>query len=159
MPVGRLDHDSEGLLLMTTNGQLSYQILAEGQVAKEYFALVEGEPSLSSLEQLAEGVALTHRRDKYIAQASDVRRVSHARVHFPPRRQRTRDYRKTRDGTIISIPTTWLSLTVRHGRFHMVRKMTAAIGHPTLRLVRVRIGTVTLGDMAPGDVRPWDGQV
>jgi 23S rRNA pseudouridine2457 synthase len=125
-PVGRLDQDSEGLLLLTSNGKLQHR-LAHREFAHQrtYFAQVEGTPTEEALEPLRRGIALGDYRTRpaiaNIITAPD----------FPSRNPPIR-YRAT-------IPTSWLSITLTEGRNRQVRRMTAAVGFPTLRLVRVEI--------------------
>ena len=159
MAIGRLDEDSEGLLLLTTDGKLSHHILKEGGIEKQYFAQVQGTPSSDAVAALSTGVKISlPKGESHFARAFDVHALASA-PRFPPRTKRVRDTQKKLDGTVVPVPTTWLSLTLTEGKYHQVRKMTAAVGHPTLRLVRVRVGSVGLGDMAPGDVQTWDGKI
>lgn len=137
-PAGRLDKDSEGLLLLTNDGQLQARISSpKFKLPKTYLVLVEGEPSEAALQQLTQGVAL---RDGVTRPAS----VSLAEPppwlwpRTPPVRERK------------SIMDTWLWLTIHEGKNRQVRRMTAAVGHPTLRLVRYQIGSWTITDLAPG---------
>lgn len=137
-PAGRLDYDSEGLVLLTDAGWLQQQISdPEYKSPKVYWAQVEGEPDASALEYLAQGVLL---RD-------GVSRPVTTRIIEPPALwPRDPPIRVRR-----AIPTTWLSLTLVEGRKRQVRRITAAIGHPTLRLVRVSVGEWELGDLRPGE--------
>ena len=138
-PAGRLDYDSEGLLLLSDDGALRAAITApEHAVEKTYFVQVEGQPTPAALAALARGVPL----------ADGPTRPATARVIPEPAGLWPRDppirYRA-------AIPTTWLELTIREGRNRQVRRMTAAIGCPTLRLVRGRVGPFTLAGLAPGE--------
>ncbi|AIE72976.1 MULTISPECIES: pseudouridine synthase [unclassified Synechocystis] len=128
-PVGRLDQDSEGLLLLTSNGKLQNR-LAHREFAHQrtYFVQVEGAPTDADLEPLRRGITL----GDYHTRPASANII--AEPNFPPRNPPIR-YRA-------SIPTTWLSLTLTEGRNRQVRRMTAAVGFPTLRLVRVEL-TVT----------------
>lgn len=152
-PAGRLDADSEGLLLLTDDGGLQARIAEpRHKLVKRYWAQVEGAPDEAALAQLAAGVDL----GDYVtrpcrARIIDTPTALWARV--PPIRYRA------------AIPTTWLELAITEGKNRQVRRMTAAVGYPTLRLVRVGIGALdlmTLG-LAPGQWRalppeaPWDG--
>lgn len=140
-PAGRLDRDSEGLLLLTDNGRLQARISdPRHHLAKTYWAQVEGEPDDAALDALREGVVL---KDGPTRQATVQRMTSPQPLwpRDPPIRYR------------MSVPDTWISLTITEGRNRQVRRMTAAVGHPTLRLIRVAIGEWTLGDLAPGDWR------
>lgn len=140
-PVGRLDRDSEGLLLLTNDGAFQHR-LSHPRYAhpRTYWVQVEGIPNDQALRRLQEGVVIR----KY--------RTRPARVHMlqgepqlPPRDPPIR-FRK-------SIPTAWIELTLVEGRNHQVRHMTAAVEHPTLRLVRVAIGDLGLSNLQPGEWR------
>lgn len=137
-PAGRLDYDSEGLLLLTDDGKLQARISdPQHKLAKTYWVQVEGEISDEALESLARGVVLKDGLTKP-AQAMRIDEPANLWHRHPPVR-----YRAT-------IPTSWLSLTIREGRNRQVRRMTAAVGFPTLRLIRYAIGDVTLADLAVG---------
>lgn len=137
---GRLDFDSEGLIVLTNSGRLQNEIAdPRHKMPKTYWAQVEGVPEVEALQRLAGGIELT---DGPTAPAS-------VRVIEPPDVEpRTPPIRERRH-----IPTTWLEITLREGRNRQVRRMTAAAGHPTLRLIRVRIGLWELGKMRPGEWR------
>jgi 23S rRNA pseudouridine2457 synthase len=137
-PAGRLDFDSEGLVLLTDTGWLQEQISDPAhKLPKVYWVQVEGEPESSAIERLEQGILL---RD-------GVSRPVTARVIEPPALwPRDPPIRVRR-----AIPTTWLSLTLFEGRKRQVRRMTAALGHPTLRLVRVAVGEWELGNLRPGE--------
>ncbi len=139
-PIGRLDADSEGLLLLSDERALVDRLLNPSHAhPREYFAQVERVPSLESLRRLAAGVTIgNHRTLPCRIQLLD------AAPSFPPRDPPIR-YRK-------NVPDAWLSLELIEGKNRQVRRMTAAIGHPTLRLVRVRIGALRLAELnlAPG---------
>lgn len=143
MSIGRLDEDSEGLLLLTTNGKVSAAITGSG-VEKEYYVQVDGEISPEAVEQMRTGVEIGINGKKYVTQPCKAK-ILHDLPHFPPRAKPIRDARHG--------PTSWVSITLTEGKFRQVKKMTAAVGFPTLRLVRVRIGKELLGEMEPGEVQ------
>jgi 23S rRNA pseudouridine2457 synthase len=141
-PAGRLDYDSEGLLLLTDDGALAHRLTdPRRKTEKTYLAQVEGEPSAGQLAELDKGI---HLSDGPTAPAQA------RRLDKPPAWLWSRDppvrFRK-------SVPDAWLELTIREGRNRQVRRMTAAVGLPTLRLIRVRIGEYALDGLAPGETR------
>jgi 23S rRNA pseudouridine2457 synthase len=140
-PCGRLDHDSEGLLILTDDGRLQNR-LSDRKFAHErtYLAQVEGAARPDALAKLMEGLSLKDGKTRP-AQA----RVLTMEPQLPPRTPPIRS-RKT-------IPTTWIELVLTEGRNRQVRRMTAAVGLPTLRLVRVRMGPLSLDGLAPGQWR------
>ncbi|MVN76083.1 pseudouridine synthase [Hymenobacter sp. HMF4947] len=143
MAIGRLDEDSEGLLLLTTDGRLSEQVRSR-HVEKEYYAQVDGQLTPEALAALQQGVAISIHGVAYRTLPCQVRLLAEAPA-LPPRGRRIRDDRHG--------PTSWVSLTLTEGKYRQVRKMTAAVGFPTLRLVRVRIGGIELGELLPGTAR------
>jgi len=143
MAIGRLDEQSEGLLLLTTDGQVSEYIRSR-RIEKEYYAQLDGIISDKAIEQLQLGVEIGIRDVKYQTMPCRVSRLEND-PGFDPR---TRKIRDDRHG-----PTSWVSITLTEGKYRQVRKMTAAAGFPTLRLVRVRIGNVYLGDLKAGEVK------
>ena len=142
MAIGRLDEKSEGLLLLTTDGQVSNHICSS-KVEKEYYAQIDGAITDEALEILRNGVKIGFDGKKYMTQPSEVKLLIPTPV-FPIRSKKIRDERHG--------PTSWVSITLREGKFRQVRKMTSAVGFPTLRLVRVRIGDILLGNMEIGKV-------
>lgn len=137
-PAGRLDKDSEGLLLLTDNGALQHLITQpRHKQAKGYWVQVEGEPTEAALARLREGVMLKDGPTRP-AQVSVIP-PPHVWPRMPPIRERK------------AIPTTWLDLTIYEGRNRQVRRMTAAVGYPTLRLIRYRIGNWYLNTLQPGE--------
>ncbi|MBJ6109230.1 pseudouridine synthase [Hymenobacter sp. BT523] len=143
MAIGRLDEDSEGLLLLTTDGRTSEQVRSK-KIEKEYYAQVDGLIDEAALEQLRTGVEIGIHNVRYRTSPCAAHRLDPA----PPFAPRSRKIRDDRHG-----PTSWVSITLTEGKFRQVRKMTAAVGFPTLRLVRVRVGSIWLGDLAAGEVR------
>ena len=138
---GRLDRDSEGLLLLTDDGGLAHRLTdPRHKQAKTYLVQVEGEIDEAALQALRRGVALNDGLT-LPAEAEHASEPGWLWPRDPPVR-----FRK-------SVPTSWLSLTLREGRNRQVRRMTAAAGFPTLRLIRVRIGEHALGGLAPGESR------
>lgn len=136
-PVGRLDRDSEGLLLLTDDGRLAHRLLdPRYEHPRTYWVEVEGIPDSPSLEQLARGVVI----QRIPTRPAQVQRLTPPDL---PERSVPIRFRK-------HIPTSWLSLTLTEGRNRQVRRMTAAVGHPTLRLVRVAIGQLGLGNLTAG---------
>ena len=142
MAIGRLDEDSEGLLLLTTDGKVSEQIRSK-KVDKEYYVQVDGVITQAAIEILKAGVEIGFDGSKYTTKKCDAGLLTEI-PDFGPRGKKIRDERHG--------PTSWASITVNEGKFRQVRKMTAAVGFPTLRLVRVRIGNVHLHDLKAGDV-------
>jgi len=140
-PAGRLDKDSEGLLLLTDDGALQARIAApEFKLPKTYLVLVERVPDEAALQRLRDGIEL----NDGMTRPALVSR-SEAPHWLWPRKPPVR-LRK-------SVQDVWLTLTIREGRNRQVRRMTAAIGHPTLRLIRVQIGDWSLGDLQSGQWR------
>ncbi len=140
MAIGRLDEKSEGLLLLTTDGKFS-EYIRSSKVEKEYHVMVDGEITQQHIETLKCGIAISVNGQPYKTKpctASILKDRSHIEERF---------VRDKKHGE-----TSWLSITITEGKYRQVRKMTAAIGLPTLRLVRVRIGDYKLGDMKPGDI-------
>ncbi|HBS81112.1 MAG: pseudouridine synthase [Pseudomonas sp.] len=145
-PAGRLDRDSEGLLLLTNDGQLQARIAdPKHKLAKTYWVQVEGEVSAEQLRRLCEGVEL----NDGMTLPAEARALDEPQLwpRTPPVR-----FRK-------NVPTSWLELVIREGRNRQVRRMTAAVGLPTLRLVRVRIGPWSLDGLQPGEWREVAAQL
>ncbi|KAE9631740.1 pseudouridine synthase [Parasedimentitalea maritima] len=137
-PAGRLDRDSEGLMLLTDHGPLQAKISdPKHKMAKTYWVQVEGTPDMAALQALAQGVELKDGLTKP-AQARVIDEPENLWPRTPPIRVRK------------NIPDTWVELTLREGRNRQVRRMTAAVGHPTLRLIRWKIGNWTLEGLKPG---------
>ena len=138
---GRLDYDSEGLLLLTDDGALQHRIANPGQKTwKTYWVQVEGEPTEEALQALRDGLELKD-GPTLPARAQLISQPAELWPRDPPVRYRA------------SIPTSWLELSIREGRNRQVRRMTAAAGYPTLRLVRARVGDWNLEGLKPGEQR------
>lgn len=137
-PVGRLDYDSEGLLLLTNDNSVKHQLTDPTfNHPKTYLAQVEHIPTEDALRSLCAGVVIEGKKTK----PADVELLSEEPL-LPERSVPIR-FRK-------NVPTAWLEITLYEGRNRQVRKMTAAVGHPTLRLVRIRIGNLTIENLEPG---------
>ena len=142
MAIGRLDEDSEGLLLLTTDGMMS-EIIRSKKVDKEYFVQVDGIIHQEAIEQLQKGVEIGFNGTRYTTKPCKAFIIN----EIPAFGTRGKKIRDARHG-----PTSWASITVNEGKFRQVRKMTAAVGFPTLRLVRIRIGNIHLNDLQAGEV-------
>lgn len=144
MPIGRLDEKSEGLLLLTTSGKLSDTINRSG-IEKEYYAQLDGEITNEAIARLGKGVEIGFDGKKYRTKPCRVSRLkTRPSLSAPDKKLRVARHR----------PDSWISITITEGKFRQVRKMTASVGFPTLRLVRMRIGNIHLEDLAVGIVQP-----
>lgn len=142
-PVGRLDYDSEGLLILTNDNYLKSKVLNPlNNHKKTYFVQVEGIPKQSELDQLVAGVSINVKGKIFEVKAVDVKVISNPEL---PEREPPIRYRK-------NIPTSWISITITEGKYHQIRKMTAKIGFPTLRLVRYSIENITIENIKPFDI-------
>lgn len=139
---GRLDYDSEGLVILTDDGRLQHQITdPRHKLEKTYLVQVEGRAERSAIDRLQDGVALSD---------GLTRPARIKEIEAPNLWERTPPIRERR-----SIPTSWLEMTISEGRNRQIRRMTAAVGMPTLRLVRIRVGDWTLGRLHPGEWGEW----
>lgn len=139
-PAGRLDKDSEGLLLLTDEAAIAHALTDPRHAhPKTYWVQIEREPDDAALEALRAGISIEGKKTR----PAQVRRIAEPDLWERPVPVR---FRKT-------VPTTWLEIVLREGRNRQIRKMTAAVGHPCLRIVRVAVGPVHLGDLAPGQWR------
>ena len=142
MAIGRLDVPSEGLLLLTTNGKVSAEIRSN-KYEKEYYVQVDGIVTAVAIEKLRAGVEIGFNGKKYMTKPGKAFSIEDPK--FPLRSMKIRDERHG--------PTNWISIIIREGKFRQVRKMTAAVGLPTLRLIRVRIGEIKLNNLKVGAVK------
>lgn len=141
MAIGRLDEKSEGLLLLTTDGNESHALRSK-KVEKEYYVQLDGLITEAALSQLINGVEIGFHGKKYMTLPCKAVILKREPI-FPERAKKIRDERHG--------PTSWVSIIITEGKYRQVRKMTAAVGFPTLRLVRVRVGNEELGSMQPGE--------
>lgn len=143
-PIGRLDKDSEGLLLLTNDNRFKSTILEpKNKLPKTYWVQVDKEITDEGIDKLSDGsIVIKHNKKPHQVVAAVCKKMESPELpeRVPPVR-----YRK-------NIPTSWIELTIKEGKNRQVRKMTAAVGFPTLRLVRARIGNYELGGLQPGDV-------
>ena len=142
MAIGRLDRKSEGLLLLTTDGKTS-SLINSKKVEKEYYAQVDGLISQKAIEQLKHGVNISVEGETYKTKPAKVFKLD-TTPDLPKRSKKIRDDRHG--------PTSWISITLKEGKFHQVRKMTSIVGFSTLRLVRVRVNKIIINKMKSGDV-------
>jgi 23S rRNA pseudouridine2457 synthase len=138
MAVGRLDETSEGLLMITTDGQFSNVVNKKGKVEKEYYAQVDGIMTPEAIEKMCSGMEISIHGSIYLTQQCQAFILEEFPI-LPETLQRVRDDRHG--------PSSWVSVTLKEGKFRQVRKMCAAVGFPVLRLARVRIGSFTLRDL------------
>ncbi|HET7361169.1 MAG TPA: pseudouridine synthase [Salinimicrobium sp.] len=143
MAIGRLDEDSEGLLLLTTCGKTSAAVRSK-KVEKEYYVQVDGSMTEQAIQKMKSGIEISIYGKKYLTLPCQAKLIS-APHNLP---ERGRKIRSERHG-----PTSWASITLTEGKFRQVRKMTAAVGFPTLRLIRVRVGHEYLEEMQPEEVK------
>lgn len=141
-PIGRLDEDSEGALLLSNDPSQNKKWLGQ-EIEKEYWVQVEGKPDHADLEPIRAGMTIRVKKKEFACRPAQVELLSMPQVpeRVPPIRYRAR------------IPDTWIRLILREGKNRQVRKMTAKAGFPTLRLIRWRIGPYSVQGMLPGEVR------
>ena len=140
MAIGRLDEYSEGLIFLTTDGMESFNVLNR-KVEKEYYVQLDGVITDEAIEQLKTGVEIGVKGTRYMTKPCTA-----AKISIPDFPQRVKKIRDERHG-----PTSWATITIREGKNRQIRKMTAGVGFPTLRLIRVRIGDVQLGSLKAGE--------
>ena len=146
-PVGRLDYDSEGLLVLTDDTQLNNRLLnPKHKHEREYWVQVEGTATSDAIVKLQKGVIISIDGKPYKTAACKARLFDDDPI--VPKRNPPIRFRK-------NIPSSWISLTLTEGKNRQVRKMTAQVGFPTLRLIRNRVEKIVLGDMQPGDILEW----
>ncbi len=143
MAIGRLDENSEGLLLLTTDGMESEKIRSK-KVEKEYYVQLDGLITQEAIEELRNGVEIGVKGEKYFTKKCEVEALQ----YLPSWIGEGRRIRDERHG-----PTSWIRIVLTEGKFRQVRKMTAKVGFPTLRLVRVRIGNITIEGLQVGEVK------
>lgn len=146
MAIGRLDENSEGLLLLSTDGMMS-ELVRSKKVEKEYYVQVDGIITEDAIEQLKNGIEIGFKGKKYTTLPCKAFKLK----TLPQLKLGYKKIRAEKHG-----PTSWVSITVTEGKFRQVRKMTSAVGFPTLRLVRVRIGNIKLENLASGEVDKLD---
>ena len=142
MAIGRLDEKYEGLLLLTTDGKLSEEIRSS-DYEKEYYCELAGEITEAAIEQMRMGMEISIEGKKYQTKPCKVERIKYPQIPTSGNKVRHAGHG----------PTSWVSITLTEGKFRQVRKMTAGVGFPTVRLIRVRIGNYLLEDMQPGEVK------
>lgn len=145
-PVGRLDYDSEGLLILTDDKKLNKLLLNPSfKHEREYWVQVEGEISEEAIDELQQGVSIHHNGKNYFTKKSIVKKFSSP---FPNVGERNPPIRFRKN-----IPDSWISILLTEGKNRQVRKMTARVGYPTLRLIRYRIENITLAELEAGEMR------
>lgn len=143
MAIGRLDEDSEGLLFLTTDGKMSDTVRSQ-KIEKEYYVQLDGLITPEAIEKLQTSLSIGINGEKFLTAPCKAKILDPPPV-FPERSKKIRDERHG--------PTSWASITLTEGKFRQVKKMTAAVGFPTLRLVRYRIGNELLStEMKPGEI-------
>lgn len=141
MSIGRLDEKSEGLLFLTTDG-LESERIRSNKIEKEYHIEVAGIITQKAIEKIKTGVFISQKRDVYLTQPCEAYILKEAPVfENPPKKVRSQNHG----------PTSWASITIKEGKYRQVRKMSASVGFPTLRLVRVRIGKIDLNCLTAGN--------
>lgn len=146
MAIGRLDENSEGLLLLTTDGVVSERVRGQ-KFEKEYYVQVDGLITTQAIEELRNGVEIGVKGEKYQTKSCEVEALECVPEWIGVGR-RIRDERHG--------PTSWMRIVLTEGKFRQVRKMTAKVGFPTLRLVRVRIGDISIQGLTVGEVKEID---
>jgi len=151
-PVGRLDKDSEGLLIVTNDKKLNHELLnPQNRHKRTYLAQVEGNPTKEALQELRKGVEIKVDGKLYQTQPAEMVRLLSQKPEVPERNPPVR-YRK-------EIPDSWLEIELHEGKNHQVRKMCAKVGFPVLRLIRTKIEKLEMRDLEPGKVLEMEGSV
>ncbi|MBT8231339.1 MAG: pseudouridine synthase [Saprospiraceae bacterium] len=146
MAIGRLDENSEGLIFLTTDGKVSHEVRSK-KIEKEYYIQVDGLITEEAINLLRSGVTISLGKQKYLTLPCKAEKLD----FIPKLEPRLKKIRDERHG-----PTSWASVTITEGKFRQVRKMSAAVGFPTLRLVRVRIGNILLNQLPFGEFTEVD---
>ena len=141
MAIGRLDEKSEGLLLLTTDGTVSEHIRSSKSIEKEYYVQVSGTITDEAIATLRAGIEIAQSSGTYTTLPCNMHRITEPSYLGPPHRKRSESHG----------PTSWLSMTLTEGKYRQIRKMTAAVGYDTVRLIRIRIGDILLGTMKAGE--------
>jgi 23S rRNA pseudouridine2457 synthase len=142
-PIGRLDEDSEGLLLMSSNGKL-VSIINSAKFEKEYWVQLDGDITPDAIAQMQNGLTISIKKELVQTKPCVVIKLN-AEPQLPPRHKPSRAGQHR--------PSSWISIVLTEGKHRQIRKMTSAVGFPTMRLVRVRVGNLNLGNLESGEVK------
>lgn len=148
-PVGRLDYDSEGLLILTDDKRLNALLLSpKYNHEREYYVQVEGEITREAITELCKGVTIKIKSENYFTKKCKAEKIKNPNL---PERMPSVRFRKT-------VPDSWVKIILTEGKNRQVRKMTASVGYPTLRLIRHRIELISLSNMVPGELKKLSQQ-